>query len=370
MSPEREGRPEVSLGRLCAVAHLGPGPSVAAGRAVLAGLEVLHRRGLVHGGLDAGAVRIGDDGTVRLAGDGSGPEPAPELLAGRQRAEVGAAWEMVRTLLAASLVTPPAALRGLLDGPPPPVGAGTALAALEAAAGELAQPTGERRAAARLAELVEPLRRYGHGPARPTFGAAGASTVISAPAAPPRPAPPQGPPAHRRRRLVLAAVGAAALGAAIWIGRGSAGTAPPSTGGPPVAAAATPLPSAPPAPPIPAVPAVAPASAGVIAAVHLEPAAGPCLPAAVCALQLRVDLLPRTATTTVRALIEVLDRCTGARTEVAVAPMRVAPAAASARWSLRVRAGAGPAPALLALATVPARAASAPVLVAPFLPSC
>ena len=240
---------------------------------------------------------------------------------------------------------------------------------MEAAAGELAQPTGERRAAARLAELAEPLRRYGHGPARPALGAPRASTVISAPVGVPRPvARPASPPtaagawcSERWRRPRWRA--------GIWIGRGSAGTAPPSTGGPP-AAAATPLPSAPPAPPIPDVPTLAPASAGVVAAVHLEPVAGPCLPAAVCVLELRVDLLPRTAPTTVRAVVEVVDRCTGARTEVAVAPIRVAPAAAVARWLAAGAVGAGPAPALLALVTAPARAASAPVLVALFLPSC
>ncbi|HEY2702170.1 MAG TPA: hypothetical protein VGL20_00620, partial [Candidatus Dormibacteraeota bacterium] len=173
MSPERERRPEVSLGRLRAVARPGPGPAVAIGRTVLGALAALHLRGLVHGGVDPGDVLVGDDGSVRLEGGGDRPALIPARLAELQQEEVEAAWALVAGLLEASPVTPPASLRALLRGPAPHTGAHTALASLEAAAGELAYESGERRAAARLAELAAPLRRLRHGPAQPTAGAVG-----------------------------------------------------------------------------------------------------------------------------------------------------------------------------------------------------
>jgi hypothetical protein len=114
----------------------------------------------------------------------------------------------------------------------------------------------------------------------------------------------------------------------------------------------------------------APASAGPVAAVRLIPTAGPCLPATVCALQVRVELLPHHPATTLRLVLQLVDRCTGVRSEVALAPQSVPAAAAAAQTSVRVRVPAGPAPAVIAVVTSPARAASPPLLVAPFLPSC
>ena len=372
MSPEREGPPEVSLRRLCAVARLGSGPVVAVARAVLGTLAALHLRGRVHGGVTADAVRVGDDGTVRLAGEGGRPTLTPAEVARLQQDDVVAAWELVAALVAASPVTVPSGLRALLAGPAPEDGAQAALAAVNSAAGELAEPTGERRAAIRLAELVEPLRRYGHGPAQPTAGGLGAATVITAPRAPERTAP--SPPARsrgRRRARIAAAVvaaAAAAAGAGLLATRGSTGPVLPLTAAP--SAAATPLPVAPSPPPIPDPPVVAPPSAGTVAAVALLAAAGPCVPAAPCVLALRVDLLPRHPATTVRVELELLDRCTGARSTVAVAPLSVPAASPAGRSSVRVRVPAGPAPAIVAVTTSPARAASAPLLVAPYLPTC
>jgi hypothetical protein len=48
----------------------------------------------------------------------------------------------------------------------------------------------------------------------------------------------------------------------------------------------------------------------------------------------------------------------------------VAPGAASAETVITIRVPAGPAPAIIALTTSPARAASPPLLVAPYLPTC
>ncbi|MEA2672375.1 MAG: hypothetical protein QOG45_2595, partial [Chloroflexota bacterium] len=180
MSPEREQRPEVSLGRLRTVARLGPGPAVAVGRAVLGALAALHLRGLVHGAVTAGDVLVADDGSVRLDGEGGRPALIPARLAELQQEEVEAAWGLLAGLLEATPVTPPAALRALLRGPAPRTGAHTALAALVEAAGELASESGERRAAARLAELAAPLRRQRHGPAQPTAGAVEVGAVIVA----------------------------------------------------------------------------------------------------------------------------------------------------------------------------------------------
>jgi hypothetical protein len=83
-----------------------------------------------------------------------------------------------------------------------------------------------------------------------------------------------------------------------------------------------------------------------------------------------VELLPHTAVTTVRVVLRLVDRCTGAVSEVALPPLRVAAGAPSARTATTVRVPAGPAPAIIAVTTAPARAASAPLLVAPFLPTC
>ncbi len=367
MSPERDRRPEVSLGRLRAVSRPGPGPAVAVGRAVLGALAALHLRGLVHGAVTPGDVLVGDDGSVRLDGEGDRPALTPARLAELQQAEIEAAWALVAGLLEASPVTPPSGLRALLRGPAPRTGAHAALAALVAAAGELASESGERRAAARLAELAAPLRRHRHGPAEPTVGAVGAATVITA-----GPAAPRFPAAQRPRRRaplgVVAVAAAAALGTGLLATRGSTGP-PPRTGGQ-AAAMATPLPTAPPPPPIPDPPVVAPPSAGGIAAVRVVPASAPCLPAAGCALQVSVELLPHPAATTARVVLRLVDRCTGAVSEVALPPLRVAAGAASARTAITVRVPAGPAPAIIAVTTAPARAASAPLLVAPFLPSC
>jgi hypothetical protein len=370
MSPERESRQEVSLRRLCAVARLGPGPAVAVARAVLGRLSALHLRGQVHGAVTGDAVLIGDDGAVRLAGEGARPALAPAAVAELQEDDVAAAWALVAALLGDSPVPVPAGLRALLAGPPPRDGAHAALAAVSAAAGELASVSGERRAAARLAELAEPLRRFRHGPPQLTAGALGASTVITAPRS--RTAPPVEVPGRRRRgRTAVAGLAvAAALGTGLLATRGSTSPTPPGTAAPPSSASATPLPPAPPAAPIPDPPVAAPASAGPVAAVRLIPTAGPCLPATVCALQVRVELLPHHPATTLRLVLQLVDRCTGVRSEVALAPQSVPAAAAAAQTSVRVRVPAGPAPAVIAVVTSPARAASPPLLVAPFLPSC
>jgi hypothetical protein len=367
MSPERERRAEVSLGRLRTVARPAPAPAVAVGRAVLGALAALHLRGLVHGAVTAGDVLVAGDGSVRLEGEGGRPALTPARLAELQQEEVEAAWALVAGLVEASPVTPPAALRTLLAGPVPRTGAHTALAALVEAAGELSSESGQRRAAARLAELVAPLIRHRHGPAQPTAGAVGAATVITA-------GGPAGPrPAARRRRLPLllgavAVAAAAALSTGLLVSRGSTGPRPRTA--PPAAVAATPLPTAPPPAPIPDPPVEAPPSAGGIAAVRLAPATAPCLPAAGCALQVGVDLLPHSAVTTLRVVLRLVDRCTGTVSEVALPPLRVAPGAASAEAVITVRVPAGPAPAIIALTTSPARAASPPLLVAPYLPTC
>jgi len=372
MSPEREGRPEVSLRRLCAVARLGPGPTVAVSRAVLRDLAALHLRGRVHGAVGTGVVLVADDGGVRLAGEGARPTLTPAAVARLQQDDVAAAWALIADLLAASVSPLPSGLRALGRGPVPEAGAHAALASLSAAAGELAATTGERRAAVRLAALVEPLLRYGHGPPQPTAGGLGATTVIAATRPGTGAAPPLRRRPRRRRALTLAGAAltvAAAAGTGLLATRGSTGgPETPRTAAPPPSA--TPLPESPSPPPIPDPPVQAPASAGEVAAVGLVPTAAPCLPAALCALTVRVELGPHHPGTTVRLELELLDRCTGARRTVALAPLTVPAASAAGRASVRVRVPAGPAPAIVAVTTYPARAASAPLLVAPYLPTC
>jgi hypothetical protein len=57
------------------------------------------------------------------------------------------------------------------------------------------------------------------------------------------------------------------------------------------------------------------------------------------------------------------------RTEVALPPPSVT-TAATTQISVRIRVPAGPAPAIIAVVTSPARAASPPLLVASYLPTC
>jgi hypothetical protein len=139
---------------------------------------------------------------------------------------------------------------------------------------------------------------------------------------------------------------------------------------PPTAARAPhprPVASAPPATAAPAAPSLrtiaplGPPSAGDVSAVTLEPLSGSCGPGASCTVTVRIELSTHPSET-VGLVLEIIDRCTGARTEVEV-PQVPAPASFVYVYSsTTVPLPATAATAIVALTTSPAQAASDPLL--------
>jgi hypothetical protein len=449
----------VTLRRLVAVASLTAGQWVVVGRAVLGGLAALHAHGLAHGALHPGNIYVTPDGAARLADGGLAvPDPAAAEGDALQRADVAAAWSLLRGGVAAARRPQswPAELIAALGADPPADAAAAALGLLEAS-GALGSAQGLARARAQLAALVVPLLRARHsglpaarGGLRPAGGTAEAPPIPPAaptpvpppavrtpppvlpaapppaawspppdlPAAPP-PVPPAAPPPaawppvlpaapppavwtpapHRpvpppparaagtaparsrvpTGRLVVGAGAALAvlallLGGAHLLGQGQP-AAVPSSGLPSPSPPATP--AVPPATPPPApsetaspsptssgvvLPVLAPPAAGDVSAVALEPLAGGCSPSSPCTVGVRVSLTAHPQEM-VGWVLEIIDRCTGRRTEVAVRPVPAPPSYLFVYSTTTVMVPAAGASAIVALTTIPSQAASVPLLI-------
>jgi hypothetical protein len=311
------------LRRLLTVATLTPEQAAVITAGVLGGLQALHQAGLWHGDLDGRTVRVGEAGQVRLGEWGlrvNGQDPDA-----RRRSDQLAALRLLGRL--AGSVRRPS--RRQLDLTAVLVhtlqacdGAGDEDVVLleraaEAAAAVLQGRTGER-AAGELAALVGMLERD-QPPGTP---AASAPETVPAPTHALRsPATVWKPAPHPGRwvaagvavLLVVAAVGALALvtrhprslaAAAVPRPARAASPAPVTHGRAPV------TPSAAPTGPRP-VPALAPASAGPITAIEIEPLQGSCQPNEACPVQVTVRLQPQPAAEEVRWSFHVFDRCTG-----------------------------------------------------------
>lgn len=364
------GRP---LRRLLAIATLTPEQAARVALGILDGLRALHEAGLWHGGLDEDTVHVGETGEIRLGGWGLGVD--------RHDVEAGRAGddEMAVRLLGrlAGHVRRPghhrpvqaaALLRALADcdagrGDP----AALLAAVREAAAALLAGATAER-ATRELATLVAMLER--DRAATPTPRRTEASTPALAPHALLshdavwRPAPNWG-------RWLAAGMAAALLIALVWA---AVVAAPhlrvrPPTGAarPTPSAGARPTPTAVPtapatAPGVRPVPALAPATAGPITAVEIQPLQGACDPGAQCAVQVTVRLQPQPAAVDVRWSLRTIDRCTGASSTLPGASVTALAGWAYVYGTSWPTLPAGHPLALVAVTDTPAAAASPPVL--------
>jgi Protein tyrosine and serine/threonine kinase len=402
----------VTLRRLLAVTSLSPGQWVVIARSVLGGLGVLHGHGLVHAALHAGNVYVGPDGVVRLADGGLAlPRPAPAQLEALRSADLSVAWSLLMTAAAGARRRQawPVALAALLVDDPPAADAPSAALAVLETAGEMGAAEATARAREQLGALAGPLLR-----GRGTTLASGTGAVAGGASPPPErstapssgwqaartgaphPGPGGGPGVpggrtarrHRHRRSrPLAGIAAASVAAVLAVtlvvvhvlsGASPAvprsGTGPPRTAHRPAPAPSEPGPS--PAPPtpspaatLPALPVLAPPSAGDVSGVVIQPLSGTCSPGAPCTLAVRVDLSAHHQEM-VGWVLEIIDRCTGSRTEFAVRPM-VAPASFLYVYSpTTVVVPATSLSAIVALTTLPSQAASQPLLVQPEGASC
>jgi aminoglycoside phosphotransferase (APT) family kinase protein len=373
----REG---VTLRRLLAVASLTTGQWAVVARSVLAGLDALHRRGLVHGALHPGNVLVALDGGVRLADGGlAAPAPSPAELDGLRHRDLSAAWTLLCTATAAAGRRSgwPAALAGALAATPQDMRARDTVRTFLEAADGLGGAEAATRARAQLAALVERLHRSGGaGPASraapaTTAGAAGARWETPAPRS--RPAAPALPTGSTRRRptirwLAVAGAGGAVAVVAGLLGAGHLAHPEPPAGaggpahhapGPAATAAASPSPSS---APLPALPLLAPPSAGTVTAVSILTLPESCTPGASCTVTVRVDLAAHPQEQVSWAL-EIIDRCTGSRTEIEVRPMAAPASFVYVLSPTTVRVPASSSSAIIALTTAPAQAASLPLLI-------
>jgi hypothetical protein len=310
-----------SLRRLLAVAALTPEQAALVVSGVVAGLDALERAGRAHGRLDEGAVQIGPEGGVRLAGWGL--EPALDAESGR-RTDRQAAARLFGLLgrgvhrsgsatrrAGSSLLQALEACVGTVEDP------SLALdAARRSASATLAGEAGDR-ARHELAALVAALGPEWVGRPAPTAGPARE-----------RPAPVPAAVWRRQRRPPLVAVGLVALLVATVLGAAvvAARHPPLRLPGAPNAPAALARPSGTPAPrptahpptptPQPSGPrppgAPAPPAAGPVTAVQVQPLQGACQPDAACPVQVTVRLDPQPSADEVRWSFRVVDRCTGA----------------------------------------------------------
>jgi hypothetical protein len=360
-----------SLRRVLAIATLTPAQAAIVAAGVLDGLHALHEAGLGHGRLHAGTVWVGHTGEVRLADWGLGP-PAGGHDA-TPRGDHDAALRLFGSLRR-SVRRP---------GPRRPAEAGALLQALDACGGPgeaadllagvrrragalLGEGTGEQ-AAHELALMVAALERDAEPPpavAPPIVPQAG---VAPSPAAIWRPArrPVRGVAVVLVLLVVAAIAGAAAVAGRQALSRGHAAAARPrpAPSGRTATPTATPAPSPSPSPsgarPLPA---LAPAVAGSITAVELQPLQGSCQPTQVCPVQVIVRLQPQPSAEDVRWSFRVFDRCTGATSTLpgaGVTALAGWPYVYGTSWP---RLPEGRAVALVAVTEAPAAAASPAVL--------
>jgi hypothetical protein len=311
------------VSRLLTVATLTSEQAALITSGVLGGLHAIHQAGLGHGDLDARTVHVGDAGQVRLGEWGLRVDGRD--LDARRRADRQAAARLLRRLGTSMRrhgrrqVDSAAAMLHALEACD---GADDDEVALleragEAAAAVLQGRTGER-ATAELAALVAMLDRK--PPSRtapaPVPAPPQRRDTLRSPAAVWTPAPHPGRwiAAGVAVLLVIALVGAVALVARHP--RSPAAAAIPHPGRaasrPPVArlqAPSTPSPVPTNARPVPT---LAPAAAGPITAIEIQPLDGSCQPNATCPVQVTVRLQPQPAAQEVRWSFHVFDRCTGA----------------------------------------------------------
>jgi serine/threonine protein kinase len=377
----------VTLRRLLAVASLTAGQWLVVARSILAGLDALHRRGLVHGALHPGNVHVAADGRVRLADGGlAASSPSPAVLDELRQRDLSAAWTLLRTAAAAAGRRSgwPAALAGLLAEAPPASRARDAVHALLEAADGLGGAEAAAQSRAQLAALVEPLRR-GRGAAsanrassETTTGTPGAPCVTPAPWSRPAALAATTGSTHRGMTIRLLAVAGAGFAVAVAvagtiIGAGHlAHREPPAAVGrsahhapePTTTTTASPSPS-----PLPALPLLAPSSAGDVTAVSILPLATSCTPGASCTVTVRVDLAAHPQEM-VGWVLEVIDRCTGRRTEIQGHPMAAPSSFVYVYSPTTVLVPASSVSAIIALTTAPAHAASLPLLIPTAATSC
>jgi len=365
----------VTLRRLLAVASLTAAQWAVVARSILAGLGALHRRGLVHGALHPGNVHVAADGRVRLADGGLAvPAPSPASLDELRQRDLSAAWSVLRTTAASGRRSGwPAALAGLLAEASPDPRVRDAVRALLEADDGVGDAEVAARARAQLAALVEPLDR-GRCAASANRARLEKMTTTADPGWV-TPTPRQQPAVlavttgsmnHGAtiRRLAVAGAGCAVAVAATILGAGHlAHREQPAVGrsahrapGPTTTTAASPSPK-----PLPALPLLAPSSAGDVAAVSILPV-GSCTPGASCTVTVRVDLEAHPQEM-VGWVLEIIDRCTGRRTEIEVRPMAAPPSFVYVYSPTTVLMPASSASAIIALTTAPAHAASVPLLV-------
>jgi hypothetical protein len=362
----------VTLRRLLAVANLTTGQWAVIARSILAGLGALHRRGLVHGALHPGNVLVALDGGVRLADGGlDAPATSPAELDELRHRDLSAAWTLLCTTAAAAGRRSgwPAALAGVLAATPQDMRAREAVHTFLEAEDGPGGAEAATRARAQLAALVERLHRGGGAGSATTIGPPRARW--EAPALRPRPATPTAPTGSRHRALTIRRVAVAGAGGAVAVAATILGAdhlahrEPPADGGrsahhapgPATTAAASPSPAT-----LPALPLLGPPSAGSVTAVSILPLPDSCTPGASCTVTVRVDLAAHPQEQVSWAL-EIIDRCTGSRTEIVVHPM-AAPASFVYVYSpTTVRVPASSSSAIIALTTAPAHAASLPLLI-------
>jgi hypothetical protein len=312
------------LRRLLTVATLTPEQAALITARVLGGLRALHQAGLWHGDLDARTVHVGNAGQVRVGEWGlrvdaqddetrrHGDRQAAMRLLGRLGTSVRRHGRRQLDSVAAMLSTLEAC-----DGAR---GEEVALLARagEAAAAVLQGRAGER-ATAELAALVAMLDRDLPSRTAAALEPAGAPPArrgpFRSPAAvwAPAPRPGRWVAAGVVVLLILAVVGAVALATrqprppvAVTVPHPGRAVSAPPIGGPRAPTTPSPVPTG-----QRPVPTLAPAAAGPITAIEIQPLEGSCQPNATCPVQVTVRLQPQPAAEEVRWSFHVFDRCTG-----------------------------------------------------------
>lgn len=380
--------PGLDLGRLLGLITLTPAQAIYLAGELCARVGELHAQGLVHGGLSADKVRLGDDGRLSLI-----TRPRPEGASGTpgpvehdRSTDVRAIGPLIAALLR-NADRPAAHQR---DADRARLGALQHAAALAdhdagavsevAAALDPAGAQGDRHAApadTARAELVR-LVEAAHSPELPAL-LDGAATRARPARRAARPVP--GLRWHRPRRrsrtrlsvaaivlLALAAVGALVKwgplgspfeGAVHHQARPATLAAPSKTAS---TAPARTSAAAPPARPAPRpVPSLGPAAAGAVTGVTLRELA-PCRAGAPCTLRVTIGMQNSAQLQHASWTLYALDRCTGARSPLASGPMIAEPGWTAIYDTRQVSVPASGSVALVAVTETPAGAASAPLL--------
>lgn len=330
--------PGISLRRLLAVARLSSEQATAIACGLRAGLDALHGAGNAHGALHADNVRIGVDGTVRLADGGLWSRAVD--LSGERAKDLEAARRLEQVLGI------PETAEGAGTRDEPGSGVASQLASLVSLIGpERPRVRGaiEHRAPASEAKtFTAPIWRRKRRPLRVSavillmLLVAGVAWQLSL------------------RHLGIAQAPHGRLPAA---GAPTARSSPSPSGRPAASPAGTPVPAP------RAVPVLGPSSAGDVTAVNLYVAQGPCLPGQSCKLGVQVNLAPRTTSEEVDFALVLFDRCSGDSREEPGLSVTATPdwSFVYRRWWVTMPATRSLA--VIAVTSAPVRAASSPLLV-------